>query len=139
MRVQEQRGEATRRGTIDSADVARFERLGTEWWDPKGPMGKLHEINPVRMRYLGDLIARLKRPATDEPDSLNGPFHGLTMLDIGGGGGILSEPLARLGGTVTGIDPGPDTIAAARQHADGIGLTIDYRATTAEALAAEGA
>lgn len=120
--------------SIDPADVERFDRLGDAWWDEAGPMGKLHEINPVRLGYLRDLVARQTMAAGEEA-----PFGGLRVLDIGCGGGILSEPLARLGASVTGIDPAPGNIAAASAHAQAAGLAIDYRATTAEALAAEGA
>ena len=121
---------------VDAADVARYERLGEEWWDPRGPMGPLHAINPTRLGYLGDLIARqFDRTATDAADP---PLSGLTILDIGSGGGLLSEPLARLGASVTGIDPAPNNVAVARRHAEAAGLVIDYRAATAEVLAAAG-
>ncbi len=120
---------------VDAADLARYERLGADWWDPAGPMGKLHEINPFRMRYLRDRLARLQ-PA-EAPEAA--PWRGLTVLDIGCGGGVLSEPMARLGARVTGIDPGATNIGVARQHAERMGLSITYRATVAEDLAAEGA
>jgi 2-polyprenyl-6-hydroxyphenyl methylase/3-demethylubiquinone-9 3-methyltransferase len=100
-------------------------------------MAKLHEINPVRMRYLRDTITAHWPEASAQPGE--GPLAGLSILDIGCGGGVLSEPLARLGATVTGIDPGPENIAAARAHAGLFDLDIDYRATTAEAVAASGA
>ncbi|UDL96804.1 bifunctional 2-polyprenyl-6-hydroxyphenol methylase/3-demethylubiquinol 3-O-methyltransferase UbiG [Lichenihabitans sp. PAMC28606] len=125
-----------RRESVDPVDLARYERLGAEWWDPKGPMGKLHEINPLRLGYLREMIETHRPRVETSPDE--GPFHGLSMLDIGCGGGVLSEPLCRLGGTVTGIDPGRENIAAARHHAETFDLPIDYRATTAEALAASG-
>lgn len=120
--------------SIDPADVERFDRFGDAWWDEAGPVGKLHEINPVRLGYLRDLIARQTMASGEEA-----PFGGLRMLDIGCGGGILSEPLARLGARVTGIDPAPSNIATALSHAEAGGLSIDYRATTAESLAAEDA
>lgn len=120
--------------SIDPADVARFDRLGDAWWDEAGPMGKLHEINPVRLGYLRDLLASQATTATED-----GPLGGLRVLDIGCGGGILSEPLARMGARVTGIDPAPGNIAAATSHAQAGGLSIDYRATTAEALASSAA
>ena len=121
--------------SIDPVDLARYNRLGEAWWDPEGPMGKLHEINPIRLRYLRDTIAGHfggTRPAS-------APLGGLTILDIGCGGGVLSEPLARLGAGVTGIDPAANNIAAAGAHAGAAGLAIDYRAVTAEALEASGA
>lgn len=121
-------------GTVDPEDVARFDRLGERWWDENGPMGKLHEINPVRLRYLTDLVAaRLPRAG-----GAAGSLAGLDIIDIGCGGGILAEPLARLGGSVTGIDPAPGNIATAQSHAERAGLGIDYRSTTAEDIAAEG-
>lgn len=121
-------------GSIDRDDLARYDRLGADWWDPAGPMGKLHEINPVRLRYILDRVAsgRPADPGT-APD-----LAGVTMLDIGCGGGVLSEPLRRLGASVTGIDPAPGNIAAAREHAALTDLVVDYRCTTAEALAATG-
>lgn len=117
--------------SIDPADVERFDRLGDAWWDEAGPMGKLHEINPVRLGYLRDLVARQAMTAAEDAS-----FGGLRVLDIGCGGGILSEPLARMGARMTGIDPAPGNIAAASAHAQAGGLLIDYRATTAEAVAA---
>jgi 2-polyprenyl-6-hydroxyphenyl methylase / 3-demethylubiquinone-9 3-methyltransferase len=120
---------------IDVEDVARFERLGSEWWDPNGPMGKLHEINPVRLRYIRDRAAKHWAISHDGDD---GPLSGRTVLDIGCGGGLLSEPLARLGGHVTGLDPGTTNIEVARRHAAQSGLAIDYRAGMAEDLATAG-
>ena len=124
------------RGSIDPVDLARYNRLGAAWWDADGPMGKLHEINPVRLRYIKDIIARHGTAGTP---SATAPLGGLTMLDIGCGGGVLSEPLSRLGAAVTGIDPAENNIAVASTHANAAALGIEYRATTAEALAAEGA
>ncbi len=118
--------------SIDPTDVGRFDKFGSAWWDERGPMGKLHEINPVRLRYLRDLIA-LHRPF----GPAEAPLAGCNILDIGCGGGILAEPLARLGASVTGIDPAPNNIAVARSHSLSGGLTIAYRATTAETLVAE--
>ena len=123
--------------SIDPVDLERYNRLGEAWWDPRGPMGKLHEINPVRLGYIRDRVDRHAGESHDAPASA--PLGGLTILDIGCGGGVLAEPLARLGATVTGIDPAENNIAAARAHAQRSGLAIDYRATTAEALAAAGA
>ena len=118
-------------GSVDPADVARFERLGAEWWDESGPMGQLPDINPVRIGYIRDRIVR-HRPEPGEG------LEGLRVLDIGCGGGLLSEPMARLGARVTGIDPGVTNVGVARQHATRSDLTIDYRVATAEALAAGG-
>jgi 2-polyprenyl-6-hydroxyphenyl methylase/3-demethylubiquinone-9 3-methyltransferase len=121
------------RSSIDPVDLARFDRLGSDWWDETGPMRMLHAINPVRIGYILDRLA----DHTARPDGP--PPAGLRMLDIGCGGGVLSEPLARLGAQVTGIDPAPNNIAAACHHAEQAGLDIDYRSTTAEALASEDA
>jgi 2-polyprenyl-6-hydroxyphenyl methylase / 3-demethylubiquinone-9 3-methyltransferase len=121
--------------TVDAADLARFERLGAQWWDLSGPMQALHKINPVRLGYLREQIAgHFTLPSSDPAAAL----AGLRILDIGCGGGILSEPLARLGASVTGIDPAPGNIAIAQSHAGKAGLVIDYRAVTAESLAASG-
>ena len=111
--------------SVDTADVARFERLGDEWWNPRGPMQALHKINPVRVGYLRDAMT-----------AHFGAVSSLRILDIGCGGGILAEPLARLGAAVTGIDPAPGAIAIAQSHAARQGIAIDYRAATAESLAA---
>jgi 2-polyprenyl-6-hydroxyphenyl methylase / 3-demethylubiquinone-9 3-methyltransferase len=120
--------------TVDRDEVARFSRLAGEWWDPRGPMAALHKFNPVRLAYIRD---RAAAHFGREPASL-GSLAGLRFLDIGCGGGILSEPLARLGAVVVGIDPSDENIAVAQAHAAAVGLTIDYRAATAEALAAAG-
>jgi 2-polyprenyl-6-hydroxyphenyl methylase / 3-demethylubiquinone-9 3-methyltransferase len=120
--------------TIDEAEVARFSALAEEWWDPRGKMAVLHKFNPVRLAYIRD--AACKRFGRDPKrlDSLND----LAILDIGCGGGILCEPLARLGASVVGADPAERNIAVAKLHAGQSGLTIDYRVTTAEALADAG-
>jgi 2-polyprenyl-6-hydroxyphenyl methylase/3-demethylubiquinone-9 3-methyltransferase len=121
-------------GTIDDEEVARFSRLSGQWWDARGPMAPLHKFNPVRLGFIRDrVVAHFDRDAT-RLDSL----AGLRMLDIGCGAGILSEPLARLGATLVGIDPSESNIAVARHHAAQSELAIDYRATTAEILAAAG-
>jgi 2-polyprenyl-6-hydroxyphenyl methylase/3-demethylubiquinone-9 3-methyltransferase len=118
---------ASRARGIDAEDVARFEELGEDWWDLSGPMRALHAINPVRVSYIRDAIAK------------RGMFEGARILDVGCGGGILCEPLARMGADMTGIDPAPGNIDIARAHAAPQLLAIDYRADTAEALVAEGA
>jgi 2-polyprenyl-6-hydroxyphenyl methylase/3-demethylubiquinone-9 3-methyltransferase len=121
--------------TIDAAEVARFEALGEQWWDPKGPMAPLHAINPVRLAFLRDVLVR----HFDRDARGLRPLSGLKILDIGCGGGLLSEPLARMGAQVTGIDPAPGNVDVARLHAERSGLTVDYRAVAAEDLVAEGA
>ncbi len=121
-----------RASSIDEREVEQFARLGARWWDAKGPMAALHKFNPVRLAYIRDqAAARFNR----DPKKLD-CLKGLRILDIGCGGGILSEPLARLGGEVIGADPAGENIAAAQAHADASGVTVDYRATTAEDLAA---
>src|SRR5437764_992771 len=110
------------RPRVDAAEVARFEDLGEDWWDFSGPMRALHALNPVRVSYIRDAIAK------------HGAFEGARILDIGCGGGILCEPLARMGADMTGVDPAPGNIGIARVHAAPQGLAIDYRADTAEAL-----
>jgi 2-polyprenyl-6-hydroxyphenyl methylase/3-demethylubiquinone-9 3-methyltransferase len=120
--------------SIDAAEVERFSRHAGDWWDPRGPMAALHKFNPVRLAYIRDqAAARFDR----DPKKLD-CLVGLRMLDIGCGGGILSEPLARLGAQMVGADPSEDNIAAARNHAQDSGVAVDYRATTAEELAAAG-
>ena len=120
--------------TIDADEVARFERMAKTWWDERGPMAPLHKFNPVRLAYIRDQAAahfnRDKKQA--------GCLTGLRILDIGCGGGILSEPLARLGASMVGADPATANIEVARSHAAQEGLSIDYRDTTAESLADAG-
>jgi 2-polyprenyl-6-hydroxyphenyl methylase / 3-demethylubiquinone-9 3-methyltransferase len=118
-------------GTIDHDEVARFSRVSGQWWDTRGPMAALHKFNPVRLAYIRDRAAGHFGRDPRRLDSL----AGLRMLDIGCGGGILSEPLARLGAAVVGADPSESNIAVARHHAAQSGLSIDYRNTSAEALA----
>ncbi|MTW16057.1 bifunctional 2-polyprenyl-6-hydroxyphenol methylase/3-demethylubiquinol 3-O-methyltransferase UbiG [Rhodoplanes serenus] len=120
--------------TVDAAEIARFEALAETWWDPRGKMGSLHKFNPVRLAWVRDAAcARFGR----DPKRIDA-LAGLRFLDIGCGGGILSEPLARLGAAVVGADPAVPNIEVAKLHAAKSGLTIDYRNTTAEALAAAG-
>lgn len=120
--------------TIDPAEVARFSAYAEEWWDANGPARPLHILNPTRLAWIkGEIAAQFGRDPKD-PHALKG----LRILDIGCGGGLVTEPLCRLGADVTGIDPSDENIAAARLHAKEGGLAIDYRATTAETLATEG-
>ncbi|MER2533919.1 MAG: bifunctional 2-polyprenyl-6-hydroxyphenol methylase/3-demethylubiquinol 3-O-methyltransferase UbiG [Rhizobiaceae bacterium] len=120
--------------TIDDAEVDRFSRMAAEWWDPAGKFRPLHKFNPVRLAYVRDQVAaRFGR----DPNAAK-PFEGLRFLDIGCGGGLLSEPMTRLGATVVGADASATNIEVARLHAAEMGLSIDYRATTAEALADSG-
>ncbi len=120
---------------IDQAELDRFARLASDWWDPNGKFKPLHKIGPARLGYIRD---RVTSHFKLQPRQGLKPFAGLTMLDIGCGGGLISEPLSRLGATVTAIEPAEANIGAARAHAAATGLTIDYQATTAEDLAAKG-
>jgi len=120
--------------TVDRDEVARFSAMAAEWWNPHGKMATLHKFNPVRLQYIRDAACRRFERDRKRIDCLTG----LRILDIGCGGGILSEPLARLGAEVTGADAGQTNIEVAKLHAAEGGLTVDYRATTAEALAAAG-
>src|SRR5258706_1315058 len=120
--------------TVEAAEVDRFSRLAGEWWDPRGKMAVLHRSNPVRLAYTGDAVCRQFGRNAGHPPCLDG----IRILDIGCGGGILCEPLARLGARVVGADPSADNIKAAALHAERGGLTIDYRVTAAEALAGAG-
>src|SRR5205085_8881846 len=120
--------------SVDPAEVAQFSALAAEFWDPKGKMRMLHRINPIRLRFIRDhACARFGRDAC-----LLDCLSGLRILDIGCGGGLLSEPLARLGASVLGADPSASNIDVARRHAAEAGLALDYRASTAEALAGAG-
>jgi len=117
--------------TVDQAEVERFSALATEWWDPRGKMAPLHKFNPVRIGYIRDQAAARFGRDRKRLDSMKG----LHVLDIGCGGGLLSEPLARLGASMVGVDPSATNIEAARRHADQADLPIEYRCTTAEELA----
>jgi 2-polyprenyl-6-hydroxyphenyl methylase / 3-demethylubiquinone-9 3-methyltransferase len=121
-------------GTVDEGEVAHFSRLAGQWWDPHGPWATLHRFNPVRLGYIRDRAAAHFGRDPARLDSL----AGLRILDIGCGGGVLSEPLARIGAAMVGADPVESNIAAAKVHAAQAGLSIDYRCTTAEALAEAG-
>ena len=125
---------ATARSSIDPAEVERFSRIAAEWWDPRGKFAPLHKFNPVRLAFIRDqALYRFQRDATARR-----PFEGLRLLDIGCGGGLLSEPMTRLGFQVTGVDASERNIGTASAHAAEQGLAIDYRASTAEALIAAG-
>lgn len=126
--------ETTRAANVDDAEVARFGRIAAEWWDLGGKFAPLHRIGPVRIGFVRDMALL----HFSLPDKGMRPFAGLRMLDIGCGGGLVAEPLARLGATVTAIDPAPENIGAARRHAGPQGLVIDYRAGLAEELVANG-
>ncbi|MFT4096908.1 MAG: bifunctional 2-polyprenyl-6-hydroxyphenol methylase/3-demethylubiquinol 3-O-methyltransferase UbiG [Rhodoblastus sp.] len=130
-----------RSASVDPADVARFNALGEEWWDLWGPMRALHKLNPTRVDYIRDILVEELRGASSTVSSRpgSGPLSGLRILDIGCGAGILSEPLAALGAEMTSVDPAPMNIEVAQAHAAKAGLSIDYRAMTAEDLAATGA
>lgn len=120
--------------SVDPADIARFSAIAAEWWDPHGRFRPLHKLNPVRIAYIRDALARRANPDPLNPQALTG----LRIVDIGCGGGLLAEPMARLGAEVVGIDAGAATIRTAAVHAAEAGLAIDYRTTTAEALAEDG-
>jgi len=119
--------------SIDPAEIARFEAIGEDWWNPEGSMRALHAINPLRIGWLTDLMSAHsggeRAPAS--------PLAGLSILDIGCGAGLLAEPLSRLGADVTGVDPAPANIAMARRHAEETGARLTYRDATLEQLALE--
>ena len=116
------RAPATTASTIRDDEAAHFGALAADWWDPKGKSAMLHRLNPVRMRYIRDAI---DRHFGCDPTTLR-PLQGRRALDVGCGAGLVTEPLARLGGNVTGLDAAPENIAAARAHAKAAGLAIDY-------------
>ncbi|WP_299936413.1 bifunctional 2-polyprenyl-6-hydroxyphenol methylase/3-demethylubiquinol 3-O-methyltransferase UbiG [uncultured Pelagimonas sp.] len=120
--------------TVDASEVAKFEAMSAEWWDPHGKFKPLHMMNPVRLDYITTQIAG----EFDRDVTANHPFDGLRILDIGCGGGLLCEPMARLGATVIGVDAAGGNIPVAQTHARQSGLDIDYRHTTAEDMAAAG-
>ena len=122
-------------GVIDE-EVRRFAALGDEWWNPAGPMAALHRLNPTRMAWLRDAILN---HFGREAKGAAPPLAGLTLLDVGCGGGLAAEPLARLGAEVTGLDPAPESIAVARAHAEATGVRLAYRAGLVEHLVAEAA
>ena len=120
--------------TVDEAETAKFAAMAEEWWDPHGKFAPLHKFNPVRLEFLRD---RICQHFGRDPMG-NRPLEGLKLADVGCGGGLLSEPMTRLGADVTGIDAGEKNIRIASTHASDVGLAIDYRCDTAEAMAARG-
>ncbi len=120
--------------TVDPQEIAKFEAMAAEWWDPNGKFKPLHMLNPCRLDYIVDQVSA---EFTRDPRSPK-PFEGLRLLDIGCGGGLLCEPMARLGAEVIGADAAERNIPVAQVHAEQSGLEIDYRHTTAEAMAANG-
>jgi 2-polyprenyl-6-hydroxyphenyl methylase/3-demethylubiquinone-9 3-methyltransferase len=125
-----QSGPTTRDTTLDPAEVQRFARMAAEWWDPNGKFRPLHQIGPARLSFIRDkAVARFGGDARSKR-----PLAGLSALDIGCGGGLVSEPLARMGANVTAIDPADKNIAIAKSHANGQGLQIDYRVGRVEDL-----
>jgi 2-polyprenyl-6-hydroxyphenyl methylase / 3-demethylubiquinone-9 3-methyltransferase len=121
--------------SVDPAEIAKFSRLAAEWWDPEGTFKPLHRFNPVRLGFIRSLAAE----HFGRDGKALRPFGGLDLLDIGCGGGLLSEPMARMGFSVLGADASERNVRVAAAHAEGAGLPLRYRAVTAEALAAEGA
>jgi len=121
--------------SIDRDEVARFEAIAATWWDPAGPMAVLHRFNPVRLAYIRDAACRHFGRDPKAPF----PLSGLSVVDVGCGGGVLSEPLARLGADVTGLDPAPTNVRVAQAHADAAGVAVEYRAQTIEDVVAGGA
>lgn len=126
--------EARRSPSLDEEELRRFERLASEWWDERGRLRALHAINPARLAFI---VEEVKRWRGGQGTAFR-PLDGLNVIDIGCGGGILSEPLTRLGAAVTGIDPVEESAGVARAHAQGAGLSINYRTATAEDIAREG-
>ena len=120
--------------TIDPSEIAKFEAMASEWWDPAGKFKPLHMLNPCRLDYI---IAQVSAEFMRDPKTPE-PFKGLRILDIGCGGGLLCEPMARLGAEVMGADAAERNIPVARLHAEQMGLDVDYRHTSAEALAEAG-
>jgi 2-polyprenyl-6-hydroxyphenyl methylase/3-demethylubiquinone-9 3-methyltransferase len=120
--------------SVDAGEIARFARLADRWWAADGEYRALHRFNPTRLGYIRErFLAHF-----DRDSRAMAPFRGLRLLDIGSGGGLAAEPMARLGFAVTGVDATEENVAAARRHAEATGLVIDYRFGTAEALLAAG-
>jgi 2-polyprenyl-6-hydroxyphenyl methylase / 3-demethylubiquinone-9 3-methyltransferase len=119
--------------TQDAAEIQKFDQVASQWWDERGPFKPLHRLNPVRLEFIRGCIEQAYAP-----QSSSAPFEGLHMVDVGCGGGLITEPLARLGAAVEGIDASREAIQAATAHAKLMGLPITYQQKTVEALAAEG-
>jgi 2-polyprenyl-6-hydroxyphenyl methylase/3-demethylubiquinone-9 3-methyltransferase len=120
--------------TVDAAEIEKFSRMSAEWWDPAGPFRPLHRLNPTRLSYIKDRV--VEHFGRDHNSIV--PFAGLTALDIGCGGGLVAEPLARLGADVTAVDADIVAIEAAKLHAAGRGIDVDYRVGSSDDLAAAG-
>lgn len=120
--------------SVDEGEVAKFAALAQQWWDPSGSFAPLHKLNPLRLKFIRDAAA----DHFHRDSRMLKPFAGLSLLDLGCGGGLLAEPMARLGFNVTGCDAAEESVRAAMAHADESALNITYRCTTAEALAAGG-
>ncbi|MEM7301241.1 MAG: bifunctional 2-polyprenyl-6-hydroxyphenol methylase/3-demethylubiquinol 3-O-methyltransferase UbiG [Pseudomonadota bacterium] len=120
--------------TIDPAELEKFNAMAAEWWDPSGKFKPLHKFNPVRLRYIREKVCEHFERDAKSADAL----AGLRVLDIGCGGGLLSEPMARMGADVTGADASETNIEIAKIHSSQSGVNVTYQATTAEALAAAG-
>jgi 2-polyprenyl-6-hydroxyphenyl methylase/3-demethylubiquinone-9 3-methyltransferase len=119
---------------VDESETAKFEAMAEEWWDPAGKFAPLHKFNPIRLAFLRDRIC--ERFGRDPMGSR--PLEGLSLADIGCGGGLLSEPMARLGATVTGIDAAEKNVMIARTHAAAVGVEVEYRCDSVEEMAARG-
>ena len=120
--------------SVDPAEIEKFAKFANQWWDPRGSFAPLHKFNPIRLRFIGDIAAdRFGRDL-----HATRPFEGLTLIDLGCGGGLLAEPMARLGFSVTGLDAAEQNVRAARLHATRSGLSIAYHVGTAEEIAAQG-
>ncbi len=126
---------ARKTASVDPAEVEKFSAMAAEWWDPSGKFAPLHKFNPVRLGFIRDMAAA----HFTRNGKLLKPFEGLTLLDIGCGGGLLSEPMARMGFAVTGVDPSEKNIGTAMAHAAQTGAVVDYRVDNAESLVGEGA
>lgn len=123
--------------SVDPAEVEKFSKMAAEWWDPHGNFKPLHQLNPVRMTFIRDLVFNHYNLSARDGFRSASALSGLRILDIGCGGGLLTEPMTRLGGDVTGSDVSEKNIKTASVHAEEQGLTIDYRVATAEELARE--
>lgn len=127
--------DAAHGSSIDPADVARFSAQAAEWWDAKGPFAPLHKFNPARLAFIRNRVA----DHFGRDPKARAPFAGLRLIDIGCGGGLIAEPMRRMGFEVTAVDASSENIGTARAHAEQMGLDISYRAATAEQMEAEGA